>query len=80
MQSEAAKVREVERVEQRGSSDERHDLRTHTATEDEDPRMAALQNWGVNLQDRSAKKNWTKPKILSDEPRDFTVWPMQEAS
>jgi hypothetical protein len=47
---------------------------------DEDPRVVALKNWGENLQNRSPQKTWTKPTILSDEPRDFSIWPSKEAS
>ena len=40
----------------------------------EDERIVSLQKWG-----RAAElKTWTKPTILFDEPRDFTLYPTEE--
>ena len=38
-----------------------------------DAKIAALGNWGRAAQ----KKPWTKPTILSDEPRDFAEFPIE---
>ena len=38
-----------------------------------DARMRALGNWGANAK----RKHWTKPTILSDEPRDFREFPLE---
>jgi hypothetical protein len=40
-----------------------------TTRGDSDARIVALHKWGSNS--RSPKKPWSKPTILSDEPRDF---------
>jgi hypothetical protein len=53
-------------------------LRPHQATSENDPRLIALNKWGANLQKRLPRKIWTKPTILSDEPRDFAVWPLED--
>ena len=39
-----------------------------------DARMRALGNWGANAK----RKHWTKPTILSYEPRDFAEFPLDE--
>jgi hypothetical protein len=70
---DAKEVKQVEKEEQRGSPA----LRPHLATTI-DPRMAALNNWGANLKNRSAQKDWSKPTILSDEPRDFIEFPLEQ--
>jgi hypothetical protein len=38
----------------------------------DDPRIVSLRNWGAGSQ----LKPWTRPTILSDEPRDFHKWPV----
>jgi hypothetical protein len=38
------------------------------------PRITSLAKWGAS----ATKKPWTKPTILSDEPRDFTVFPLDK--
>jgi len=38
-----------------------------------DARMRTLGNWGANAK----REHWTKPTILSDEPRDFREFPLE---
>jgi hypothetical protein len=47
-----------------------------TTSGDSDARLVALEKWGRNSCSRR-KKPWSKPTILSDEPRDFTRWPLE---
>jgi hypothetical protein len=53
-------------------------LTEHTS----DERLIAIKNWGKNADKKispvSAKNDWTKPSILSDEPRDLTDFPLEE--
>ena len=69
-QSERAEVKQVETIETRGS----HGLGTHLAAE-EHPLMAAMQNWGVNLE---RKKNSTlsakREKLGWDELSEFEAF------
>ena len=48
-------------------------LSRETQPED-DPRITSLAKWGAS----ATKKPWTKPTILSDEPRDFSEFPLVE--
>ena len=43
-------------------------------TPDLDPRLAAMANWEV----AAKRKPWSKPNILSDEPRDFAEFPVEQ--
>ncbi|MGZ4862850.1 MAG: hypothetical protein ACXV2E_08740 [Halobacteriota archaeon] len=73
---EAMKARDVERTES-GSSGLCHNLRHEQPLQiqlPDDPRIQALARW----ESASTKKPWSKPAILSDEPRDFAEFPLND--
>jgi hypothetical protein len=70
----ATKAREMEAKASR-SSELRTDPATHKADVQRDPRIVSLANWGR----ASQRKVWTKPTVLSDEPRDLTEFPAEAA-
>jgi hypothetical protein len=39
-----------------------------------------MQNWGVNAEKRGVKKIWSSPQIVSDEFRDFSEFPLEDAT
>jgi hypothetical protein len=57
-------------------SDAQHNCGPREVPQFTDERLIALGNWGNNV--LSKKQRWTKPTILFDEPRDFTLWPLEE--
>jgi len=57
------------------SPEHRTDPATDVADVQKDPRIVSLANWGRAAQ----RKVWTKPTILSDEPRDLTEFPAEAA-
>jgi hypothetical protein len=70
----ATKAREIETKASR-SSELRTDPATPKADVQRDPRILSLANWGR----ASQRKVWTKPTVLSDEPRDLTEFPAEAA-
>ena len=68
----ATKAREIEASR---SSELRTDPATDKADVQRDPRIVSLANWGR----ASQRKIWTRPTILSDEPRDLTEFPAEAA-
>jgi hypothetical protein len=69
---EQAEVKQAESGEIRGSSADR----PHLVAVEGHYLLDAMQNWGVNAERRVEQMIWSPPKILADEPRDFTRWPL----
>jgi hypothetical protein len=70
------KAKDVERTAS-GLSGLCHDLRHEQPVQTQlpdDPRIQALARW----ESASKKKLWSKPTILSDEPRDFAEFPLND--
>ena len=73
---EAIKARDVEGAGSGSSGlcpNLRHEQSLQTQLSD-DPRIQALARW----ESASKKKRWSKPAILSDEPRDFAEFPLND--